>query len=359
MKSRAEIRFWLIGLAVFIGLIYLLRPVLLPFVAGMAAAYFLDPIVDRLERMKMGRSLATAIVTIGFFLLFGGAIGLMIPLLETQIFEFAQNVPDYAEGLQNRLRPLVDTLLSRLNPDDVVKLKATAESYAGTMVSWGVRAFGNLLTGGMAVLSILSLMLITPVVTFYLLRDWDKMVDRVDSWLPLEHAATIRIQMTEIDSTLAGFVRGQALVCAVLAVFYGLGFSMAGLDLGLVVGVVTGIATIIPYLGGIMGMVLSIALALAQFSDWMPVVLVAGVSLVGQVLEGYVLTPNLVGDRIKLHPVWIPFALLAGGALFGFLGVLLAVPVAAVIGVLVRFSLARYLASPMYKGSTPPPPTML
>jgi len=353
MTSRAQIRFWLIGLAVFIGLVYLLKAVLLPFVAGMAAAYFLDPIVDRLEQAKVGRSPATAMVTLGFFIIVGGAIGLMIPLIETQVVEFAHKVPDYAEVLRGRLRPLVDTLLANLDREDVAKLKSTAEGYAGTALSWGVNALGNVLTGGMAVLSVVSLLLITPVVTFYLLRDWDKMIQKVDGWLPLDNAETIRTQLREVDSTLAGFVRGQALVCTVLAVFYGVGFSLAGLDLGLVVGLLTGIATVIPYLGGIMGMVVSIALALAQFSDWMPIILVAGVSLTGQVIEGYVLTPNLVGDRIRLHPVWIPFALLAGGALFGFLGVLLAVPVAAVIGVLVRFSMERYLASPLYRGTPP------
>ncbi|MBF0268578.1 MAG: AI-2E family transporter [Alphaproteobacteria bacterium] len=352
MMTRLQIRFWLIGLAVFIGLVYLLRPVLLPFVAGMAAAYFLDPIVDRLERYRLGRSLATGLVTIGFFVIFGGVIALMVPMVQTQVMDFAHKVPEYAEGLRDRLRPLAETLLANLNPEDVAKLKATAESYAGTMVSWIITAIGNVLTGGMALLSILSLLLITPVVTFYLLRDWDKMTARVDSWLPRDHAETIRGQLHEIDSTLAGFVRGQALVCTVLALFYGVGFSLAGLDLGLVVGIATGIATVVPYLGGILGMVLSVGLALAQFSDWMPVVIVAAVSLTGQVIEGYVLTPNLVGDRIRLHPVWIPFALLAGGALFGFLGVLLAVPVAAVIGVLVRFSLERYLASPVYRGNS-------
>lgn len=353
MTTRAEIRFWLFGLAVFIALVYLLRPVLLPFVAGLAAAYFLDPIVDRLVRLGLGRSLATAIVTVGFFVIMGGAVGLVVPLIEAQVLEFAQKVPDYAEGLRDRLRPLVDALLSRINPDDVAKLKTTAEGYAGTVISWSVKAMGNILSGGVAFLSILSLLLITPVVTFYILKDWDKMLTKVDGWLPRDHASTIRRQLAEIDSTLAGFVRGQALVCLVLAIYYGVGFSLAGLDLGLVIGVITGIATVVPYLGGILGMVVSIGLALAQFSDWMPVVIVAGVSLGGQLIEGYALTPNLVGDRIRLHPVWIPFALLAGGALFGFLGVLLAVPVAAVIGVLVRFSLERYLESPLYRGNDP------
>lgn len=356
MTPRTQIRFWLIGLAVFIGLTYLLRPVLLPFVAGMAAAYFLDPIVDRLERYKLGRSLATALVTIGFFLIAGGVVALLVPLVQGQVVAFAANIPDYAQGLRERLEPLVDALLSNLRPEDVQHLKTGAEGYAGTAVSWLLRALADILSGGMAVISLLSLLLITPVVTYYLLRDWDRMTAKIDSWLPCDHAPVIRQQLGRIDSTLAGFVRGQALVCIVLAAFYGIGLSLVGLDLGLVLGVLTGAATVIPYLGGIMGMVVGVGLALAQFSDWLPIVLVAGVFLVGQILEGYVLTPNLVGDRIQLHPVWIPFALLAGGALFGFLGVLLAVPVAAVIGVLTRFSLERYLASPLYKGTHPPQP---
>ncbi|MBF0167765.1 MAG: AI-2E family transporter [Alphaproteobacteria bacterium] len=356
MTPRTQIRFWLVGFAVFIALIYVLRPILLPFVAGMAAAYFLDPIVDRLERLKLARSLATALVTVVFFLIAGGLIALLVPLVQAQVIDFAANIPGYAEGLRERLKPLVETLLANLRPEDVEHLKVSAENYAGTAVSWAVTALADILSGGMAVISILSLLLITPVVTFYLLRDWDKMTTRIDNWLPRDHAPIIRAQLERIDSTLAGFVRGQGLVCVVLAAYYGIALSLANLELGLVVGVLTGVATVIPYLGGFAGMLVGVGLALAQFSDWMPVALVAAIFIVGQIAEGYVLTPNLVGDRIMLHPVWIPFALLAGGALFGFLGVLLAVPVAAVIGVLIRFSLERYLASPLYKGTHSPEP---
>ncbi|MCC7166278.1 MAG: AI-2E family transporter [Rhodospirillales bacterium] len=351
---KRPMRFWLISLAVFLVLLYLLRAVLLPFVAGMAAAYFLDPLADRMERRGFSRSWATAVITVGFFALAGLMVALLIPLIQSQVMAFAGRLPDYIDSLSARLKPMLETVLAVVPADDLDRLRESAEGYAGTALQWAIKVMAEILTGGVAFLSLLSLLFITPIVTFYLLRDWDKMVAKIDSWLPRAHAATIRDQVRAIDGTLAGFVRGQGLVCVILAVFYALGLTLVGLDIGIVVGVLTGIATVIPYLGGIAGMAVGVGLAVAQFSSWTPVAMVLAVHLVGQVLEGNVLTPLLVGDRIRLHPVWIPFALLAGGALFGFVGVFLAVPVAAVIGVLARFALTRYLASPLYQGGPPP-----
>jgi predicted PurR-regulated permease PerM len=188
-------------------------------------------------------------------------------------------------------------------------------------------------------------------VTFYLLRDWDHIVMKVESWLPRHHAKTIRAQIVEIDRTIAGFVRGQATVCVVLATYYGLALTLVGLDLGLVIGALTGLGAFVPYVGMFIGLVISMALAVAQGTGWGLVGGVALVFLVGNVLEGNVLTPKLVGDRVGLHPVWIIFSLLAGGALFGFVGILLAVPLAAVIGVVIRFALSRYLTSELYSGN--------
>jgi predicted PurR-regulated permease PerM len=207
------------------------------------------------------------------------------------------------------------------------------------------------LTGSLVVVNILSLLFITPIVTFYMLRDWDVMVSKVNAWLPRQHAETIRIQLREIDRTLAGFVRGQATVCLALGTFYGVGLTAVGLDLGLIIGLGSGLVSFIPYLGTLSGFVIGVALAFAQAQDWHLPAMVAGVFIVGQVLEGNFLTPKLVGDKVGLHPVWVMFALLAGATLFGFVGVLLAVPVSAVIGVLVRFGLSRYLVSPLYKGN--------
>ncbi|MGH7186923.1 MAG: AI-2E family transporter, partial [Pseudomonadota bacterium] len=216
--------------------------------------------------------------------------------------------------------------------------------------NWTLQALGGLLSGGLALVNILSLLFITPVVTFYLLRDWDRIVKQIDALLPREHAETIREQARLVNETLSGFVRGQATVCFLLGGFYAVALSLAGLDFGLVIGLIAGALSFIPFVGTIFGFVASVGLAFAQFDQWHRIAIVVAIFLVGQFVEGNFLTPKLVGDRVRLHPVWIIFALLAGAALFGFVGLLLAVPVAAVIGVLIRFAVSRYTASPLYGG---------
>lgn len=353
MTRASQIRFWLIGALVFFALLYLLRGVLLPFVAGMAIAYFLDPLADRLERAGVSRMWATTIITLAVFLLFILMIVLLVPVLQDQIVSFAKRVPDYMQALGDRLEPLVRNAQQYLSPADVERLRTAVGDYAGTLFGWIGEVVKGVLTGGIAVVNILSLLFITPVVTFYLLRDWDHMLKTVDSWLPRRQADTIRAQAREIDRTLAAFVRGQATVCLALGTFYALALSAVGLDIGLIVGLGSGLLSFIPYVGSITGFVVSVGLALAQSPDWTLPIIVGGIFIFGQAIEGNFLTPKLVGDRVGLHPVWVIFALLAGGALFGFLGVLLAVPVASVIGVLARFSLGNYLNSPLYHGKRP------
>ncbi|MGE5514672.1 MAG: AI-2E family transporter [Bacteroidota bacterium] len=353
MTSAQRYRFWLIGFAVALALLYLLRGMLLPFVAGMAVAYFLDPLADRLERSGLSRLAATGMITAVFFLVVVLALIILVPVIEDQVLAFVHKVPGYMDTLNERLQPLLLEAKKRLSPRDIEKLRSSAGEYAGTAVSWALGAARGFLTGSLAVFNVLSLVFITPVVTFYLLRDWDKMVGKVDGWLPRDHADTIRGQMREINRTLSGFIRGQATVCLCLGMIYGIGLSVVGLDLGLVIGMASGMLSFIPYLGSITGFVTGMGLALAQGPDWHLPAMVAGVFVVGQVAEGNFLTPKLVGDKVGLHPVWIMFALLAFAALFGFVGLLLAVPVAAVIGVLVRFALGRYLSSPLYHGHSP------
>lgn len=350
MTRTSQIRFWLVGLTVFVVLLYLLRGVLLPFVAGMAVAYFLDPVADRLERLGTSRLAATTIITAGFFLAVVAVILLLLPLIQHQVSAFAGRVPAYLDGLMAWLEPVLQNLRALLAPEDFERLKAAAGDYVGTVAGWAATVLKGVLSGSLAVVNILSLIFITPIVTFYFLRDWDRMTGKVDSWLPRHHADTIRTQFCEIDRILSGFVRGQGMVVLFLAAYYGIGLSLVGLDLGLVVGIGAGLISFIPYLGTIVGILVGLALAFAQSPDWVLPAMVAGVFLVGQMIEGNFLTPKLVGDRVGLHPVWIIFALLAGAALFGFLGVLMAVPVAAVIGVLIRFSLGNYLNSPLYRG---------
>lgn len=354
MTSGQRYRFWLIGLAVCLVLLYLLRGVLLPFVAGMAIAYFLDPLADRLERAGLSRMAATGVITAMFFLVVVLVLIILVPIIEDQVVSFAQKVPGYIDMLNQRLQPLLAEFKRHLSPRDIEKLRSSVGEYAGTAVTWALGMVRGVLTGSLAVVNVLSLVFITPIVTFYLLRDWDVMLAKVDHWLPREHAETIREQFRAINTTLSGFLRGQATVCLVLGTIYGLGLSLVGLDLGLLIGMGSGLFSFIPYLGSISGFVIGISLAFAQTGDWHLPAMVAGVFAVGQVLEGNVLTPKLVGDKVGLHPVWIMFALLAGGALFGFVGILLAVPVSAVIGVLVRFALKRYLQSPLYTGSPIP-----
>ena len=353
MTSGQRLRFWLIGLALALALLYVLRGMLLPFVAGMAVAYFLDPLADRLERAGLSRLAATSVITASFFLVVVVALVILVPVIEDQVLAFAHKVPGYVDTLNERLQPLLVEAKKRLSPRDIEKLRSSVGEYAGTFASWGLGALRSVLSGSLAVFNVLSLVFITPVVTFYLLRDWDKMVARVDSWLPRDHADTIRTQMKEINRTLSGFIRGQATVCLCLGLIYGIGLSVVGLDLGLVIGLGAGVLSFIPYLGSIAGFVTGMGLALAQGADWHLPVFVAVVFAIGQVAEGNFLTPKLVGDKVGLHPVWIMFALLAFAALFGFVGLLLAVPLAAVIGVLVRFALGRYLSSPLYHGHGP------
>jgi predicted PurR-regulated permease PerM len=345
-----QIRFWLLALLGFLLVLYLLRAMLLPFVAGMAVAYFLDPVCDRLQRLGCSRVWATTIVSICFILALVLAILLILPTLQSQIMSFAQRLPGYLDRLLNTVWPELQKLGARLGIESLADLRSQASGMVGGIVSWAGGALAGLVTSGVALANLLSLLFITPVVAFYLLRDWDRLKRETDSLLPERHAATIRQQLAEVDRTLAGFARGQATVCLVLAAFYGIGLTVIGVDFGLAVGIGIGLISFIPYLGSITGFVVSVGIALAQFDDWLPIGAVVALFACGQFLEGYVLTPRLVGDRVGLHPVWVIFALLAGGTLFGFVGLLLGVPAAAIIGVLIRFAAARYRDSRYYRG---------
>jgi predicted PurR-regulated permease PerM len=324
---------------------------LLPFIAGMAIAYFLDPMADWLEEWRAPRWLATTIVLLFFVLVVVAAVLVVVPVIQAQVVDFVDALPRYQQAIRARVMPLVDRLFGQLSQEEVEKLRAAAGERAGQAVSWLGTVLGGLWSGGLALFNVLSLLVITPVVAFYLLRDWDKMISRVDQWLPRQHAETIRVQAKEIDRTLAGFVRGQALVCLILGTFYGIALTVVGLNFGLLVGLGAGLLSFIPYVGSIIGFLSSVGIALVQYDSYGMVAVVAGIFFLGQAVEGNFLTPKLVGDRIGLHPVWVIFALLAGASLFGFVGVLLAVPVAAALGVLVRFALCQYLDSRYYKGS--------
>jgi predicted PurR-regulated permease PerM len=352
MMAR-QVRFWLIGFLLLFVALYFLRSILLPFVAGMAIAYFLDPLCDRIEKLGCSRTWATTIVTAFFLLVVVALAAILLPPLETQLVEFIGALPSYIQTFTAKLGPLLKALRSHL-PASAAPNMSDITGYLGRIAGWGADTLGTVLSGGFALANLLSLIFITPIVTFYLLRDWDKITMKIDLWLPRDYAGEIRDQLKEIDRTLAGFARGQATVCICLALYYGLGLSLIGLNFGLALGLIAGVLSFIPFIGSFTALFGSIGLALVQFGTWQGVAMVVGLCAVGQVIEGNFLTPKLVGDRVRLHPVWVIFALLAGGALFGFVGLLLAVPVAAVCGVLARYGLRHYLESRIYRGENPP-----
>lgn len=354
MTRDLRIRFWLGGFAIFVVFLYLLRSILLPFVAGMAIAYLLDPLAKRLEKWGLSRTLATVAITLFFFAAAVVALFFLLPILQDQLFGFLSRVPAYMNQLVHRAQPLWGLAKHYLSPADIAKLRSSVGDYAGTVIQWLASLIGTLLSGSLALVNLLSLIFITPMVTFYLLRDWAGMTRHVDGLFPRRHAATIRQQLQAIDRILAGWVRGQATVCLILGVIYGAGLSIVGLDLGLMVGLVAGVLSFIPYLGTFTGLAVGLGLAIAQSQDWTLAGEVTAVFVVGHLIEGNILAPRLVGDKIGLHPVWVIFALLSGGALFGFLGILLALPVAAVIGVLVKFATHQYLHSTLYSDQVSP-----
>lgn len=336
------------ALAVLCWLVYLLSGVLTPFLAGAAIAYFLDPLADRLQRMGCSRTLAVTLIIAAFFLIVILALALLIPVIQAQVTGFLDRVPGYIEALRAQAGPLIDRLRAALPEGQMQDLRSAAGEQAGTAIKWVGGIFTGVLTGGVALFNIISLVIVMPLVAFYMLRDWDRMVRRIDELLPGAIQQTVREQAAEIDRTLSAFVRGQALVCFMLGAFYAVGLSAVGLEFGIVVGFGTGLMSFIPYFGMGLGLVVGMGIAVAQFSDWLPIALTAAVFAVGQFIEGNFLTPRLVGDRVGLHPVWVIFAVMAGGALLGFTGVILAIPVAATIGVLVRFAVERYRQSRVY-----------
>jgi len=351
MSPERRLALWLLVLIGTGLLLYLLRGALLPFVAGMAIGYLLDPLADRLEAMKFPRGAAAAVILGAFFVGVFAVLVVLAPVLQAQVAGFVARVPAYAESLQALAEPMIAQFKARLSAAQMDQLREAAGGYAGDVVGWLGGLVGGLFSGGVAIFSVLSLVVIMPVVAFYILRDWDRITAALDALLPRGSAETIREQLREIDMRLSGFVRGQAIVCLALGTWYAVGLSLVGLDFGLLVGLGAGLVSFIPYFGTAVGLGVGLGLALAQFSEWLPIALVAAVFVSGQILEGFVLTPNLVGERVGLHPVWVLFALMAGGGLMGFTGVVLAVPAAAAIGVLVRFAVERYLQSSLYQGT--------
>jgi predicted PurR-regulated permease PerM len=334
--------------------LHLFSSILLPFVLAAGIAYFLDPPATHLQRHGVPRTLAATVLMLALVVLVLLFILLLYPLLISQVAMLLARIPSYIGMVRGAADDVLVRLQEALGPEVVdERLRQLVAGQAGSVLAFIGSAIASMIGGGFALFSLLTVLVVTPIVAFYLLRDWPAVVANVDSWLPRRYADVLRAQAREVDRILSAWLRGQALCSMALTIFYAVGLSLVGLDLALVVGMTAGVLSFIPYVGTITGLVVGLGLAMAQFQDGGGVLMVLGVFVVGNILENYVIYPRFLGDRVELHAVWVIFALFAGGAAFGFLGVLLAVPAAAVAGVLARFWLRRYMASSLYLD--PPP----
>ena len=348
LPVREQFKYWAVVAVVFAVVLWFLGDVLLPFILGGAVAYLLDPVADRLERAGFSRAAGVAVITVVAIFVFIVMVLLVVPTLVRQAADLVEIAPQLFSNLR-------DFLVERF-PDLVDSESAIRQSLVSVgerVQEYGGKLLETLLTSAASIINVVMLFVIVPVVAVYLLVDWDNMVARIDDLLPRDHAPVIRHLAREIDKTLASFIRGMGTVCLILGTYYAVALMLAGLQFGLIVGFIAGLVTFIPYVGALVGGALAIGLALFQFwGEWLHIVIVALIFVVGQVIEGNLLTPKLVGSSVGLHPVWLLLALSVFGSLFGFVGMLVAVPVAAALGVIARFATRQYLDSRLYRGLT-------
>jgi len=349
---QKQVLIWAVSFAVLGFALWLLSPILLPFLAGFVLAYFLDPIADWLQKWGISRLAAALVIVIVALVLVVTALVVFVPMLADQVGRFAGELPALVQSLATRLNEWAPSWMKDAVAKSGADIQGTITQFAGNAANWLLGVLKTLLSGGLALVNLLSLLVVTPIVAFYMLVDWDRMISTIDSWVPRDYVGTVRELGRDVNAAMAGFIRGQGTVCLVLGIFYATGLTLAGLKFGLAIGLLAGALTFIPYAGAMTGGVLAIGVALVQFwPDYWSIGLVVGVFAVGQFLEGNFLSPKLVGKSIGLHPVWLMFALFAFGYVFGFVGLLLAVPMAAAAGVLVRFVLRKYLSSQLYLGA--------
>ena len=351
MTLQKQILIWAISLGVLIFALWVFSPILLPFIAGLVLAYFLDPVADALQRLGLSRLASALLIVILAILTLVIGLVILAPMVMDQLGRFAGDLPSIIASLTQRFNELAPQWMKDMLAQSGADVQGSITQFAGRAAEWILSVLKTLLSGGLALVNLVSLLVVTPIVTFYLLVDWDDMIATVDGWVPREHVEKVRGLGREINTAMAGFIRGQGTVCMLLGIFYAVALSVAGLKFGLAIGLLAGALTFIPYAGALIGGVLAIGVALVQFwPDFWSIALVAAIFGMGQFLEGNFLSPKLVGKSVGLHPVWLMFALFAFGYAFGFVGLLLAVPLAAAAGVLVRFGLQQYLSSRLYLG---------
>lgn len=352
--------FFIVFVALFCWFITAIQSILLPFVFGILIAYFFDPTADKLERLGVSRTLATVLILTLFFSVLVLAVIGLAPRLVEQVAALVSEMPEKIERIEEWMQPYLNRIVDQVGVVDLQEAAVDASSMSQQLVGASGKILTGLVKSGIAIANLAALLVIAPVVSFYFLRDWDGIIARLDALLPRYYAETIREQVREMDRVISAFLRGQIRVCLSLALFYAVSLSIAGLKYSLLISLLSGLLIIIPYAGTFIAGLLAVSVAMLQYEgDPTQVGIILGIFVVGQMLEGYVLTPRLIGGSVGLHPMWIIFGMLAGGAMLGFVGVLIAVPLTAVIGVLVRFIVRNYLQSPLYSSafiSRPPAP---
>lgn len=351
MRVERQVLFWLAAVLAVVLALLALKDVLLPFLIGIVIAYALNPVADRLSAIGINRTAASGLIVAALVVVIVLLLVFLVPLLANQIQQISMSLP----GELDRIREIVETWARERLGSRFGDFKAALDRAVNDLSSnWsglaGVVA-KSVWAQGLALVNFLSLLLITPLVVFYLLVDWHPMLERIETWLPRDHKATIVRLAGEINDAISAFIRGQGLVCLALGIIYAIGLTVVGLRYGLLIGLATGVLSFIPFVGWALGLITALILAVVQFwPDTVPLLQVAGVFALGQIADAAFLSPKIVGSKIGLHPVWLIAALFVFSYLFGFAGVLVAVPVAAAAAVLVRFALEVYLGSSIYKG---------
>lgn len=352
MLTQRQIWFWLAALVALIALIALIKEILLPFIVGLVLAYFLNPVADRLSALGLNRAVASAVIVGAVAALIGTILYLIAPILIAQAQHMAAALPGEIERLTNIVETWARERLGDRYPEVQQGLAQSSQSMAENVsgiLGWLATMLWD---RSLAIFNFVTLILVTPVVMFYVLVDWHPMLKKLDSWLPRDQAGSVRELASDINDAVAAFIRGQGTVCLILGTFYALALSMLGLKYGLLVGVITGVLTFIPFVGWATGLITATTLAVIQYwPEMLPIVLVMSVFGVAQALDAAILSPKIVGSKVGLHPVWLIFALFVFSYLFGFVGTLIAVPLAAAVGVIVRFFIQVYLNSTFYRGS--------
>ena len=352
MSLRIQVLIWAGLFLLTILLLWIFRPILLPFVVGLALAYLLNPGVNLLQKIGIGRSLGSMLLLVLVIALIVGLFLALVPLVAQQVVDLTARLPSYIADLQGLLQQWAPQLVEWLGPERASQLEGSLTDMIGRGVELVGAITATLAQSGLTVINTIAVLFITPVVAFYLLADWEGMVRKADDLLPRPHQAEIRGVLREIDQAMAGVIRGQGSVILVLCIYYSTALTLTGLNFGLAIGLIGGMLSFIPYVGFLIGFALSMTVALVQFwpDQWVLVAVVLTIYVVGQFLEGNILYPKLVGQSININPVWLMFALFAFALLFGFVGLLLAVPLAAISGVLTRYALQKYQGSSLYLG---------